>query len=224
MHLFHSLLDIVMHLDVHLNDFTQAHGVMTYAVLAGIIFCETGLVVTPFLPGDSLLFAAGATSAVSGLALTPTLLLLFLWLAGCCGDSCNYWVGRYIGPRAFNFKHRWFNHERLVQAHQFYEKYGPRTIIIARFMPFVRTFAPFVAGIGDMPYPRFLTFSVAGNLLWVGIFVLGGYFFGSLGPVKKHFTLVIMAVILISLVPGFVEYLKHRRAARAAAPAPVDPS
>ncbi len=223
MHLLSGLFEIVMHLDVHLGAFTQHYGTLTYAVLAGIIFCETGLVVTPFLPGDSLLFAAGATAQTPGSALTPGLLLLILWLAGCCGDSTNYWIGRFIGPRAFRTNSRLLNKKHLERTHEFYEKYGGSTVIVARFVPIVRTFAPFVAGIGAMRYRRFVLFSMVGNLLWVGIFVLGGYFFGSLPLVKQHFSLVIVAVILISFVPGLVEYLKHRRRSKqAAAPASVD--
>jgi membrane-associated protein len=190
-------------------------------VLAGIIFCETGLVVMPFLPGDSLLFAAGATSQTPHSALTPGLLLLFLWLAGVCGDSSNYWIGRFVGPRAFYGSSRLLNKRHVERTHQFYEKHGAKTVIVARFVPIVRTFAPFVAGIGAMPYRRFLLFSMAGNLLWVGLFVLGGYFFGGLEIVQKHFSLVIVVVILISLVPGLVEYAKHRREPHAA---PVDAS
>lgn len=223
MDLFSGLFDIVMHLDVHLGAFTQHYGALTYAVLAGIIFCETGLVVTPFLPGDSLLFAAGATAQTPGSALTPGLLLLILWLAGCCGDSTNYWIGRFIGPRAFRSNSRLLNRKHLERTHEFYEKYGASTVIVARFVPIVRTFAPFVAGIGAMRYRRFVLFSLVGNLLWVGIFVLGGYFFGSLPLVKRHFSLVIVVVILISLVPGLVEYFKHRRRSQqAVAPASVD--
>jgi membrane-associated protein len=211
-----SLFDLIMHLDTYLGAFTNHYGTLTYAVLAGIIFCETGLVVTPFLPGDSLLFAAGATSQTPGSALTPGLLLLFLWLAGVCGDSCNYWIGRFIGPRAFHSASRALNKKHLERTHQFYEKHGAKTVIVARFVPIVRTFAPFVAGIGAMPYRRFVLFSVAGNLLWVGLFVLGGFFFGGLPMVQKHFSVVIVVVIFISLIPGLVEYVKHRRELRAA--------
>jgi membrane-associated protein len=213
-----SLFDLVMHLDIYLGAFTNHYGTLTYTVLAGIIFCETGLVVTPFLPGDSLLFAAGATSRTPHSALVPGLLLLILWLAGCLGDSSNYWIGRFVGPRAFHSNSRLLNKKHLERTHQFYEKHGAKTVIVARFVPVVRTFAPFVAGIGAMPYRRFLAFSVTGNLLWVGMFVLGGYFFGGLPVVQKHFSLVIVVVILISLVPGLVEYVKHRRQS----PASVD--
>jgi membrane-associated protein len=209
-----SLFDLIMHLDVYLGAFTSHYGSLTYAALAGIIFCETGLVVTPFLPGDSLLFAAGATSQTPNSALTPGLLLLILWLAGVCGDSTNYWIGRFIGPRAFHSNSRLLNKKHLERTHQFYERHGASTVIVARFVPIVRTFAPFVAGIGAMRYRRFIIFSVTGNFLWVGLFVLGGYFFGGLEVVKKHFSLVIVVVILISFVPGIVEYLKHRREAK----------
>ena len=219
-----GLFDLVMHLDKYLGAFTSHYGVLTYAVLAGIIFCETGLVVTPFLPGDSLLFAAGATASTPGTALTPGLLLLILWLAGVAGDSTNYWIGRFIGPRAFHSNSRLLNKKHLERTRVFYERHGGSTVIMARFVPIVRTFAPFVAGIGAMRYRRFVIFSVLGNLLWVGLFVLGGYFFGGLPLVKDHFSMVILAVILISFVPGAVEFIKQRREFRSkpAPPAAVD--
>ncbi len=209
-----GIFDLIMHLDQYLGAFTQHYGTLTYAVLAGIIFCETGLVITPFLPGDSLLFAAGVTASTPGSALTPGMLLAILWLAGVCGDSTNYWIGRFIGPRAFHSNSRLLNKKHLERTHHFYEKHGASTVIVARFVPIVRTFAPFVAGIGAMHYRRFVIFSVLGNLLWVGLFVFGGYFFGSLKVVQEHFSLVIVVVILISLVPGIIEYLKHRRESR----------
>ena len=216
-----GLFDLIMHLDVYLGAFTQHYGTLTYAVLAGIIFCETGLVVTPFLPGDSLLFAAGATSQTPGSALSPGLLLLCLWLAGVCGDSTNYWIGRFIGPRAFHYDSWLLNKKHLARAQAFYEKHGGSTVIMARFVPIIRTFAPFVAGIGAMRYRRFVPYSMLGNLLWVGLFVWGGYFFGGLKVVQEHFSMVIVVVIIISLVPMAVEFLKHRRETRAAAEAPA---
>lgn len=219
-----SFLELVLHLDLYLGQFTSTYGSVTYLVLMAIIFCETGLVVTPFLPGDSLLFAAGATANTPGTALTPGLLVLLLWIAGVCGDSTNYWIGRLVGPRAFRSRSRLLNRKHLERTHQFYEKYGPTTVIVARFVPIVRTFAPFVAGIGAMRYRRFIAYSVLGNLLWISLFVLGGFFFGGIPIVKRHFSLVIVVVILISFVPGLVEYLRHRRQARRTAPTspPVD--
>ncbi|HEY3398376.1 MAG TPA: DedA family protein [Armatimonadota bacterium] len=213
-----SLFDLVMHLDVYLASFTATYGTLTYAALAAVIFCETGLVVTPFLPGDSLLFAAGAVTSAPGSALNPLSLFLLLWAAGICGDSSNYWIGRFVGPRAFHGTSRLLNRKHLDRTHAFYEKHGAKTVIIARFVPIVRTFAPFVAGLGAMRYRRFLAFSILGNLLWVGLFVWAGHFFANVEIVQKHFSMVIMAVILISLVPGIVEYLRHRHETKAAPP------
>jgi membrane-associated protein len=205
-----QVIDFVLHLDTHLGHLIQQYHSWIYAILFTIIFCETGLVVTPFLPGDSLLFAAGAFAAAGSLKLAW--LLLLLAAAAILGDTANYWIGHYVGPKVFHKeKTRFFKKKYLERTHAFYEKYGGQTIIIARFVPIIRTFAPFVAGIGRMTYWRFISFNVIGGLAWVALFVLAGYFFGNLPFVKKNFSLVIMAIILISLVPGFVEVIRHRK-------------
>ena len=192
----------------------QNYGTWTYGILCLVLFCETGLVVTPFLPGDSLLFAVGAVASTGALQVQKTFVLLTL--AVILGDSCNYWIGRGVGPKVFHKDSaRFLNKRHLERTHAFYDKHGGKTVILARFLPILRTFAPFVAGIGRMHYPRFLTFSVLGTLLWVGLFVFAGYFFGNIPFVKKNFAVVIMAIIVISVVPAAVEFLKHRRAAQA---------
>ncbi|TAN38085.1 MAG: DedA family protein [Nitrospirae bacterium] len=204
-----TFIDIFLHLDKHLSAIIEGYGIWTYAILFLIIFCETGLVVTPFLPGDSLLFAAGAFAGLG--ALNVTWLLILLFVAAVLGDTLNYWIGYLVGPRVFSGeKIRFLNREHLEKTHQFYEKYGGKTIIIARFMPIIRTFAPFVAGIGRMTYARFVLFNILGGLLWIGLFVTGGYFFGNIPMVKRNFTLVIMVIIVLSVLPGVIEYLRHR--------------
>ena len=207
-----GLIDLILHLDVYLPQAAAEYHGWLYAILAGIIFCETGLVVTPFLPGDSLLFVTGAVAAKGSLNVVAVFFLL--WAAGVAGDSSNYWIGRLAGEQAFG---RFLNRKHLDRTHKFYEKYGSSTIIMARFVPIVRTFAPFVAGVGEMPYRRFLTFSLLGNCLWIGFFTFGGFFFGNLEVVQKHFSIVIVAIIFISVVPGLVEYLRHRKAEKAEA-------
>jgi len=210
MNFISKLIDIVLHLDKYLGALIQSNGTWTYAILFVVIFCETGLVVTPFLPGDSLLFAAGAFAAKG--MLKPWWLFLILAAAAILGDTVNYWIGRVVGPKVFHKeKVRFFKKEYLDRTHQFYEKYGPETIIIARFVPIVRTFAPFVAGIGRMTYGKFIVYNVVGGVGWVALFVFGGYFFGNIPFIQKRFSLVIIAIILISLVPAVVEFLKHRR-------------
>jgi membrane-associated protein len=205
-----QVIDIVLHLDTHLGHLIQHYHGWIYAILFTIIFCETGLVVTPFLPGDSLLFAAGAFAAAGSLKLAW--LLLLLAGAAILGDTANYWIGHYVGPKVFHKeKTRFFKKQYLERTHAFYEKYGGQTIIIARFVPIIRTFAPFVAGVGRMTYLRFISFNVIGGLAWVALFVLAGYFFGNIPFVKKNFSLVIIAIILISLMPGMVEYFRHRK-------------
>ncbi len=191
----------------------QSYGTWTYGLLCLVLFCETGLVLTPFLPGDSLLFAVGAVASTGALGLERCYLLLSL--AVILGDSSNYWIGRGVGPKVFHEDTaRFLNKRHLERTHAFYEKHGGKTIILARFLPIIRTFAPFVAGIGRMRYARFLAFSVGGTFLWVGVFVSAGYFFGNIPVVKKNFALVIMAIVVISVLPAAVEFLKHRRAAR----------
>jgi membrane-associated protein len=205
-----KVVDFVLHLDTHLSGLIQTYGFWTYLILFLIIFCETGLVVTPFLPGDSLLFAAG-TFAASG-SFNIVWLFLILTAAAILGDTVNYWLGKIVGPKVFSKeKSKIFKKEYLDRTHRFYEKYGTETIILARFVPIVRTFAPFVAGIGRMSYGKFLSYNVIGGLLWVAIFTFGGYFFGNIPFVKKNFSLVIVAIILISLIPILWEFLKHRK-------------
>jgi len=207
---FRQILDIALHIDQQLDRIIQTYGAGTYGLLFVIIFCETGLVVTPFLPGDSLLFAVGAFAARGSLDLGTSFGLLML--ASICGDSTNYLIGSRVGPAVFQKKDsRWFNPEHLERAHRFYETYGAKTIIMARFLPILRSFAPFVAGIARMGYPRFLAYSVVGALSWVGLFVLAGYFFGNIPIVRDNFSIVIMAIIVISVVPAIAHFLKSRR-------------
>lgn len=218
MDLVHWFVDFFLHLDTHLAQVIQAYGTWTYALLFLIVFLETGLVVTPFLPGDSLLFAAGSFAALG--ALDASVLFVLLSVAAVLGDTVNYAIGKYLGPKVFHFpKSRFFNPEHLRRTHDFYEKYGAKTIVIARFVPIVRTFAPFVAGIGKMSYPKFLAYNVAGGVLWVAVCVFAGYFFGNLPFVKKNFTLVILAIIFVSVLPAVVEILRHRNASRRSAAA-----
>lgn len=207
-----QVLDFFIHLDVHLAEITTRYGVWTYAILFLIVFCETGLVITPFLPGDSLLFAAGAISALG--SLDPVLLSFLLVIAAIIGDTVNYWIGSWIGPRAFAGEHRFLKKEYLDRTHAFYVKHGGKTIILARFVPIIRTFAPFVAGVGAMHYPRFLAFNVVGALLWVGLFVPIGYFFGNLPQVKEHFSLVILGIIILSVLPMVIEIVRGMREKR----------
>ncbi len=188
----------------------QQYGLWTYVILFVVIFCETGLVVTPFLPGDSLIFAAGTFAARGDLNVVG--LFLGLSAAAVIGDTVNYWIGKIIGPKVFQKENsRVFKKAYLERTHKFYEKYGAETIIIARFVPIVRTFAPFVAGIGRMSYGKFLSYNVVGGVGWVALFTFGGYFFGNIPFVRRNFPLVIIAIIVISLVPAVVEILKHRR-------------
>lgn len=209
MDLIPYLLDILLHLDRHLGEIIRDFGVWTYLILFVIVFCETGLVVTPILPGDSLLFAVGTFAALGALDLAVSLIMLSV--AAVAGDSINYAIGYRVGPSVFRGERsRWLNREYLDRTHRFYERHGPKTIVIARFVPIVRTFAPFVAGIGRMTYSRFLTYNVAGGIAWIAIFVLGGYFFGSIPVVKRNFTVVILAIIVISVLPAVIEILRQR--------------
>lgn len=211
MELLQYLFDVFLHLDKHLSVVIAAYGTWTYLILFLIIFCETGLVVTPFLPGDSLLFAIGTFAALD--TLNVSVLFISLSAAAILGDSVNYAVGRYMGARVFQSNGRFLKKEHLDRTHRFYEKYGGKTIILARFVPIIRTFAPFVAGVGAMSYARFIAYNVAGALLWIGGFVFAGYFFGNIPAVKRNFTIVIMAIIAISILPGLIEYIKHKRKA-----------
>lgn len=212
MELLTAFIDIFLHLDRHLSVVIENYGAWTYAILFLIIFCETGLVVTPILPGDSLLFAIGSFAALG--ALDIRLVLILLTVAAILGDTVNYSVGHFMGPKVFDKKDsRIFKKEYLDKTHRFYEKYGGKTIIFARFVPIVRTFAPFVAGVGSMSYGRFLTFNVVGGMSWIASFVVGGYFFGGLPVVKKNFTLVIFAIIFVSILPGIIEYIRHKKQA-----------
>ena len=209
-----DLIDLFLHLDTHLHTVIRDYGVWTYLILFLIVFCETGLVVTPILPGDSLLFAAGAFAA-SG-SLDVTWLFLLLTVAAVLGDAVNYAVGHFMGPKVFAQENsRVFKKEYLDRTHQFYEKYGGKTIIIARFVPIVRTFAPFVAGVGSMTYTKFASYNIIGGTLWVAVCVFAGYAFGNLPIVKDNFTLVILGIIFVSILPGIVEYLRQRQQAAA---------
>lgn len=210
-----TVADFIIHIDKHLQVLASEYGLWLYGILFVIVFCETGLVVTPFLPGDSLLFAAGSLASVAGSQLDPHLLFLVFFLAAVLGDTVNYGIGHKLGPKVFDFrKSRFFNPEHLQKTHAFFEKYGGKTIIIARFIPIIRTFAPFVAGIGAMSYSRFILFNILGALLWVGLFSYSGYYFGQLPFVQKNFKFLILAIIVFSLLPPVVEYIKHRAGKR----------
>ena len=213
MELLKNLIDIFLHLDKYLSQVIQTYGVWTYLLLFVVIFMETGLVVTPFLPGDSLLFAAGTfASPALGSALNIWTLWPLLCLAAILGDTVNYWIGHYIGPRAFSGEVRFLKKQYLDRTHVFFEKYGGKTILLARFVPIVRTFAPFVAGVGEMTYGHFITYNVLGGILWVTLFTWGGYFFGTLPFVQDNFTLVVLAIIFISVLPAVYEVVKERLA------------
>ena len=217
MDLVHTAIDLFLHLDRQLAELTQALGPWVYFLLFAIVFCETGLVVTPFLPGDSLLFAIGALASIPDSGLNLGLVAALLVAAAVLGDAVNYMVGAYLGPRVFaSDQARWLNKKHLQRTHEFYERYGGKTIFLARFVPIVRTFAPFVAGVGAMTYPRFAVYNVAGGAVWVLAFLLAGFFFGQLPIVQQYFHLVIVAIIVISLVPIAVELVRARRAANAA--------
>jgi membrane-associated protein len=221
----HTILDYFLHLDVHLTQGAEVLGPWLYLLLFGILFCETGLVVTPFLPGDSLLFAVGALAAASGSTLSMPLLALLLPLAAIAGDAVNYWIGARLGPKVFRREDsRWLSKRHLERAQAFYERYGGKTIFLARFVPILRTFAPFVAGIGRMGYARFVLWNVAGGITWVYAMLFAGFFFGNIPVVKRNFHYVVLAIVVISLVPVAVEWLRARRdARREGAPAPGVP-
>jgi membrane-associated protein len=207
---FTQLVDLFLHLDRHLDEIVRSAGIWSYALLFAVVFCETGLVVTPFLPGDSLLFAVGAIAALGSLELE--LIYPLLCLAAVLGDTVNYWIGARVGPRVFHYEgSAFFKREHLERTHRFYERHGGKTIIIARFVPIIRTFAPFVAGIGTMSYRRFFAYNVVGGVLWVTLFLGGGYAFGNLEVVRRHFTLVVVAIIGLSVLPILVEFVRQRR-------------
>jgi len=255
MHLLHLAIDLFLHLDRHLNDAATSMGPWLYVLLFAIVFCETGLVVTPFLPGDSLLFALGALAASHGSSIDLPLAMVVLCVAANCGDILNYTIGYHVGPRIFripaadesasggappgetlddesprpkrSFWSRLLNRKHLQEAHDFYERNGRKTIILARFVPIIRTFAPFVAGIAKMPFSRFIGFSVFGGVLWVVLLSMAGYFFGQVPFVKNHFEVVVLAIVAVSLVPAAVHAVQARRRGRSgktAAPAPMESS
>jgi membrane-associated protein len=202
------ILDLFLHVDKHLLELVQTYGTWAYGILFGIVFMETGLVITPFLPGDSLLFAAGALAGAGALDIRMVIVLLII--AAIAGDSVNYAIGRRLGPRVFHEGNRLFKREYLQQTHEFYERHGGKTIVLARFIPIVRTFAPFVAGIGRMNYPKFIAYNIGGGVLWVCLFSLLGYFFGSIPVVKENFSIAVLAIIVLSVLPIMIEVWKAR--------------
>lgn len=212
MEIITNLIELFLHIDEYLAEIISQYGAWTYALLFLIIFLETGLVITPFLPGDSLLFAAGSFAALG--VLNPWVLVILLSIAAILGDTVNYWIGHYIGPKAFSGNVRFLKKEYLDQTHAFYEKHGGKTIILARFVPIVRTFAPFVAGVGAMTYKKFITYNIIGGILWVNIFVWLGYFFGTLPFVQENFEIAIIAIVFISVLPMIYEFVKAKLEAR----------
>lgn len=208
MEIIGNLISFILHIDKHLGELISAYGLLTYAILFLIVFAETGFVLTPFLPGDSLLFAAGAFSAIGSLNIF--LLLVILWTAAFLGDTVNYWIGRFFGQKLIAHPKIPINQTHIDKTQKFYDKHGGKTIVLARFIPIIRTFAPFVAGVGKMEYKKFVYYNAAGGFLWVFGFTLAGFFFGNLQMVKENFSLVIIAIILLSLFPIFYEFLKAR--------------
>ena len=208
-----SILDIFLHLDDHLHGLIDSWGPWTYVLLFAIIFCETGLVVMPFLPGDSLLFAAGAMAALYPDSLNITVMLPLLIVAAILGDTVNYAIGRWIGPRAFRINAWFLKHEHLEKTQAFYERHGGKTIVLARFVPIIRTFAPFVAGVGRMNYPQFLYYNVLGGIVWVVLCTMFGYFFGNVPVIKQNFELVVVGIVLMSVLPVAWEWWASRRRA-----------
>ncbi|MBI5127505.1 DedA family protein [Candidatus Roizmanbacteria bacterium] len=209
MELIKFIVDFIIHIDIHLGQIISTYGVVTYAILFGIIFMETGLVFTPFLPGDSLLFAAGAFAALN--SLNVYVLWIILLLAAWIGNSSNYWIGYFFGKKIVAHPKIPIDEKHIKETKKFFDQYGGKTIILARFMPFFRTFAPFVAGVSRMSYKKFISYDLIGGFLWVTVGVMAGYFFGNIKFVKENFSLVIIGVILISLIPIIIEYVKHRR-------------
>jgi len=209
MDIIHHLIDLILHLDKYLGQIIEQYGIWTYLLLFFVIFMETGFVVTPFLPGDSLIFAAGTLAGLGYLNIW--ILYAVFCAAAILGDTVNYWIGHYIGPRAFSGNIRFLKKEYLDRTHVFYEKHGGKTIIIARFIPIIRTFAPFVAGVGAMTYPKFISYNVIGGMAWVALFLFGGYFFGNLPIVQNHFSFVLLAIIIISVLPAIIEFVRSRQ-------------
>ena len=204
------IIDFIIHIDKHLFEIVSQYQFWTYLILFVIIFCETGLVVTPFLPGDSLLFAAGAIAAMEGNPLNIFMLVLVLIVAAIIGDSVNYEIGKLLGHKVYERDYRFIKKEHLLKTHEFYEKHGGKTIIIARFMPIIRTFAPFVAGVGEMSFKRFVSFNIVGGVLWVTAFSFAGYFFGNIPVVKQNFTIVVFSIIFISLLPMVYAFVQAK--------------
>jgi membrane-associated protein len=217
--LIQHFIDLVLHLDKYLGQIIKDYGILTYLFLFFIIFMETGFVITPFLPGDSLIFAAGTLAGFGYL----NIWVLYLVLCGAAilGDTVNYWIGHFIGPRAFSGNIRFLKKEYIDRTHEFYEKHGGKTIIIARFIPIIRTFAPFVAGVGAMTYPKFIVYNIVGGMAWVALFLFGGYFFGNLPFIQNNFSFVLLAIILISVSPAVIEIIRNRQESRKQAPPPA---
>ncbi len=210
METLHILLNFFLHLDVHLIAFVNAYGIWTYALLFTIIFCETGIIITAFLPGDSLLFASGALAANTGI-LNIHMLFILLVTASVIGNGVNYFIGKWLGPKVFYSKQSWlFNKKYLAKTHRFYERFGGKTIIIARFIPIIRTFAPFIAGIGYMTYRQFFIYNLIGAVLWIGTLLYGSYLFGNIPIVKQHFSLMLLVIIVLSILPAIVEILRRQ--------------
>lgn len=204
------IIDIILHLDKYIDLLIKSMGIWSYAIIFLVIFCETGFVVTPFLPGDSLLFAIGTFAALGSFEIS--LIIMLLTIAAIAGDTVNYWIGNYIGPKVFHSgQSRFLNKKHIDRTHKFYEKHGGKTIIIARFIPIIRTFAPFVAGIGKMDYRKFLAYNVIGGILWVFLLTLAGYFFGNIPVVRQNFSIVIIVIIIISIMPGIIEFVRQKR-------------
>ncbi len=202
------LIDLFLHLDKHLQEIISHYGTLTYLILFVVIFAETGFVFTPFLPGDSLLFAAGTFAALG--SLNVHLLFLLLAVAAVAGNTTNYWIGKFLGAKLFERNSRFLNKDYLDKTHKFYEKHGGKTIIITRFVPIIRTFAPFVAGMGAMTYSKFSVYTIAGGVLWCASFIYGGYFFGNLPIVKNNYSIVVIAIIFISILPAIIEFVRHK--------------
>jgi membrane-associated protein len=209
------LVDLFLHLDKHLNEVIGDYGLWTYLLLFVIVFCETGLVVTPILPGDSLLFAVGALSANPESPLSIYWLTILLWIAAILGDAANYAIGHYLGPKVLTGNRRFLKREYLERTQRFFDQYGGKTIVIARFLPIVRTFAPFMAGVGSMSYPRFAMYNVIGATLWIGLFLWGGYFFGTSKIVQDNFSVLLIGIVFVSLLPGAIEFWRERRRIKA---------